>query len=525
MLRRRLANLLSFRAQFGFIVLALALALRLALVPTARFTNDEARAWAEAVDIANGAGMPLLGQPVTGGPARVPGPFVPWTLALSQVGGASPERAYALVALLGSLAVLVTWHALRRPFGEAGALAVGLLLATSPWSTLYSVSTLTVSLVALPCAVAILAVVRLRERPTPGWTAVLMAAAALLPQAHLSAPALWAALGVLVLPVLGRLPRRGVLAGVALTGLFYAPMLVHELRTGWQNAHALMHGPAGGASGPGVERLLLQTAHLLTLDTSHRELLGDWTGLRPGDLLAAFWHGTPLRPAEPFAVSARVLSAVLALAVVGSWAATLLRSPWRRRAPSPEPRALPDEARGFAWAALAGVATAAGLLALSGREAAPHYVQPLLPFLLAPVAPLVAHAMRGPRAARAVVWGTLGLVAVGGVEASLAVSRRVDAPRGLAVQRRVAQWLVVEADTLPRPVDLDVRVDPAGPREPWPLGHVVHLVLGIDVRVTSAREPPTLILARPGDPPPPGYALTLDAGAALLYRRSSENAP
>ncbi len=513
-------------AWLGLALFGLALALRLAVVPTARFTADESSAWADAVQTARGEQLPLLGQPINGGEARVPGPAVPWVLALSQLPGASAMGLYAWMALLGSAAVLLVWHALRRPFGEPGALAAGLLLATSPWGVFHSVATNTVSLMPLPVALALLAAVRVAERPRPAWTAVLLGAAALLAQVHLSAPAVWVALLVVAGPSLRRLPRRGLVAGLGLVLLLQVPWVLSELQTGGANLRALAtddrpRTPTLETAAPALEA----TLRLLTLDTSHRELAGDWGGVPRDRRRAALWHGTDLRPVTGFARVTRMASLALVPALLVAmglalWAA--LRR-WRLRAPPPQGE--PPHAR-FAAAALGGMATLIGLVVLAGRGVAAHHPAALQPFLAALVASLVARTPRAPRAARVLVWLGLCLVATGGVEATLAVSRGVDAPYGIAVQRQVAAWVVEHSEQLTSPLELAVDVDAEGPHEPWTIGYLAHLELGrTDLRFRAPGSTPPLVLRRSNAPAPVGCHPVLDAGAAILYRRGAPEAP
>src|SRR6476659_9098943 len=69
----------------GAAIFAVAAAVRLALVETARFTGDEARDYAIGMDIAHGVRFPMRGPVITSGKAQLPGPFSYWLIALPQL--------------------------------------------------------------------------------------------------------------------------------------------------------------------------------------------------------------------------------------------------------------------------------------------------------------------------------------------------------------------------------------------------------------------------------------------------------
>ena len=105
----------------GAAIFVVAAVLRLALMQSARFGGDEARDYAIAVDIAHGRNLPLLGPSITGGRARLPGPFYNWMTAIPRLVTNLPEAGNVLFELSERGRRLVFWLGLRRPFGRGGA--------------------------------------------------------------------------------------------------------------------------------------------------------------------------------------------------------------------------------------------------------------------------------------------------------------------------------------------------------------------------------------------------------------------
>src|SRR5690606_15344449 len=140
--------------------------------------------------------------------------------------------------------------------------------------------------------------------------------------------------------------------------------------------------------------------------------------------LQAAWSGTAPRPFHPLRVFALGASLGLALCAVGAAVTSFLR------------RGLGSNfgAFGYGAAFVAALLANMALLGLAQKQVFGHYVTNLMPFVF------VAYAVLG-RAALARRGTTLALClafvvfAAGGIEATLSVSRRVDARIGLAVHR------------------------------------------------------------------------------------------
>ena len=269
----------------GAAIFVAAAALRLALVQSARFTGDEARDYAIGMDIAHGVRFPMLGPVITSGAAQLPGPFSYWLIAFPQLFSRAPEAGNIFFELMGAASVWMFWFALRRPFGEAPATFAAALLAFSPWSALFGDRVWNPNAFLVFATLALLAAVKLRERPTSAWSAVLLVACLLLPQLHSSAPVVWLAVLPLVWGTVRRWNRRWLALGVVVVALLYLPLAIHEAQTGFGNARAFIAETVGGhkktAPGASLSFLLspVYCLRFLTLDVTYHELSGYWGGL------------------------------------------------------------------------------------------------------------------------------------------------------------------------------------------------------------------------------------------------------
>lgn len=412
----------------GAIVFVCALALRLALLHTARFGGDEALFFRIGMDIVEGKGFPLLGTQITDGKGMLPGPTFLYVMALPLLLVRAPEAQYAFVEILGAVTVALFWHAMRRPFGERAAFFAGMLMAFSPWSTLYADRTWNPNVMPFVLVLALLAVVRLRENPRSPWLAVFLPAFAVMPHFHMSAPVAWAGLAVLVFQTLRQWDRRWLGIGLALAAMLYIPLLVHELQTGFGNTRNIFAETVGNMAGH--ERhatsflwIPVYAFRFLTLDATYHELTGYWGGPDELACLKGAWAGTPPRPFHPLRVVA--LASSIALALGALWRA---RHGWRSI---------------WALAFLAALVVNMALLGLAGKQVFGHYVTNLFPFVFVSFASLgraLAGAAARAHARARVAIIALGLVfCVGGAEVTLMVSRRVDARIGLEVHRRTME--------------------------------------------------------------------------------------
>ena len=172
----------------GMLVFFLALALRVALLPSARFGGDEALFFNIGMDIVELKHWPLLGTQITDGAGRLPGPTFLYLMALPLVFFRGPEAQFLFVEVLGAFTATLFWHAMRKPFGERGALFAGVLFALSPWAALYADRTWNPNVMPFFVMLAFLAALRVRENPASRWLVAFLPLAAVLAHLHMSAP-------------------------------------------------------------------------------------------------------------------------------------------------------------------------------------------------------------------------------------------------------------------------------------------------------------------------------------------------
>lgn len=511
-------------------IFVVAAALRLALAQTARFTGDEAHDYAVALELARGREAPALGPPLTDGRARLPGPLYYWMTALPLLFGRSPVGANVFYELLGAGTVVMFWLAVRKPFGEVAAAFAGLLMATSPWSALFGDRVWNPHAFLFVEAVAFLAAVRLRYDPDSRWAAFALPFSALaLPQLHMSAPVVWLALLPLVTPVLRRANRRALAVGLVGGALLYVPYVIFEAHTGMTNTRLLIadvvtqKAKSGGA--PVVSDWLwtpLYALRFLCLDTTYHELSGYWGGLDEAAAWRALWHGSPARPFHPL----RLVALVASLALLAAGVLVVCRRLMRRRPAGAEPAADRRARVGpFGWSALIAVCADALLLAAAGRRVFAHYVIAVFPFVFVIYAALAQATLEASPAGRAyraklAALGALALVvAGGGVEATLSISRRIDARNGLGTVRAVSRRILADATMAGAVPTADLQF--AFPATSYQ--YAVYSRYALDRPLDLRRGPnvPRYRLQRRDDPPPPNALLGSpeeQVGPVTLYR-------
>jgi dolichyl-phosphate-mannose-protein mannosyltransferase len=419
----------------GLAIFVAAAALRVSLVETARFTGDESRDYAIDVDIAHGRAFPLLGPVLTGGQARLPGPLFHWLGAIPYLVCSQPEAGNLLFELLGALTVWMFWLSVRPAFGQGAATFAAALMAFSPWSALFGDRVWNPHAFLLCEGLALLAVVRLSERPGSKWAIVLPVACLALPQLHMSAPVVWLALVPLAASSWRRWNRRYLVVGLALGALLYIPFTVHEWETHFGNTRAFLSETFAtkkpGRTNTSFLLTPIYVARFLTLDVTYHELSGYWGGLDERAAWHALWFGSPARPANPLRLAALLASLLLlALAIVAAGSHA-----WRSRRESG--RSLGS----FARAAAVAIVLDFAFLAATNKQIFAHYVSLTLPFAFVVYAQLWRSAVGGPRPTlrRGVLVALAVAFCLGGIEATRSISTRIDGRNGLAVHRAVSR--------------------------------------------------------------------------------------
>jgi hypothetical protein len=514
----------------GAAIFVAAAALRLALVQSARFTGDEARDYAIGMDIAHGVRFPMLGPVITSGAAQLPGPFSYWLIAFPQLFSRAPEAGNIFFELMGAASVWMFWFALRRPFGEAPATFAAALLAFSPWSALFGDRVWNPNAFLVFATLALLAAVKLRERPTSAWSAVLLVACLLLPQLHSSAPVVWLAVLPLVWGTVRRWNRRWLALGVVVVALLYLPLAIHEAQTGFGNARAFIAETVGGhkktAPGASLSFLLspVYCLRFLTLDVTYHELSGYWGGLNEAAAWHALWYGSPARPFHPLRLLA--LLASLALPLLAAIAA--IRGARARKrdggatntdaAANAVDPAAHASLRPFALAALVGVVANLGLLAVTSKLVFAHYVTPALPFVFLLFAAGARAGFAHPRLKLALL-ALAAIVGAGGIEATLSISRRIDGRNGLAVHRAVTRRVLDDCAAAQRSLAAcPARLDFGFVAMTYTYGIFARTALGTPIRWEATPSGFAYRLLKRADPPPPTEFPITMSGPVNLYR-------
>ena len=189
---------------------------------------------------------------------------------------------------------------------------------------------------------------------------------------------------------------------------------------------------------------------------------------------------------------------------------------------APAPRA-PDggqSLRPFAIAALVAVVADVGLLAVTSKQVFAHYVTPTLPFVFVVFA-AGARAAFADRRLKVALLALAAIVCVGGVEATLSISRRVDGRNGLAVHRAVARRVLDDCAAQARArADCPARLDFGFPAMLYTHGIFARVALATPIRWEANPNGFAYRLQKREDPPPPGAGAfpTTALGPVNLYR-------
>jgi 4-amino-4-deoxy-L-arabinose transferase-like glycosyltransferase len=257
LIRRLLAD--DRIALAGLLILA-ALTRLPGLVQRAEFDGDQGHDVLTLLRFTRDGVVPLLGPPTSIGDFHH-GAFYYFLLApAAALSGSDPVAVVAEIALLGIAAVGVTWWLGRAIGGPWAGLIAGSLLALSPAAIDESTFIWNPNPIPLFAAAALAAAWRAHTTGRARWWVLALASAGVVFQLHV--------LGIVfVPPILGLLAadwasarsrgdppaaRRLLgagLAGLGVIALLFVPLLVHELRTDFEEVrHAIAFFTAGSSS-------------------------------------------------------------------------------------------------------------------------------------------------------------------------------------------------------------------------------------------------------------------------------------
>lgn len=287
--RRRLLK----RVVMGFTIGCLALGFTVRAVAGwhGYFADDESLFWATGVQIARGDAFPLVGPPISGSPAGLPGPLFYWVCALPAFVSAHPYAQSLFYAAFAELGVLAFAAFLRRWWGLRAAAVFLVFSIGAPYLVAYSDRVWAGNLFFTLCAGVVWLTSRLISRPGRRADAfVLGALAVAMPQLHLSTAHLVLMSFVALLAFRRKPSLKWLVLGAFVGALFYVPYLVHELRTDFSNTLAIRAHAAGvpSRSATALGNLYISFLGLGTTDLSYLFGRGYWYAFDQ----ISFWRGT-----------------------------------------------------------------------------------------------------------------------------------------------------------------------------------------------------------------------------------------
>jgi Dolichyl-phosphate-mannose-protein mannosyltransferase len=182
-----------------------------------------------------------------GSAARVPGGFLHYFWVLPTLISKDPELSYQFCVLLGMLALIPFYLAMRRSFGAVAAITATMVLLASPilfgtltrlWNPSFQVPFTILSYAFL--------VRLLAERHTPSFK-WLVASLVVGMQMHLSTYLLVVCVIVALLLTRTRIPWKAGAAALFLTVLLLLPYLIGEVTSGWDNIRQMVGSQGAGA--------------------------------------------------------------------------------------------------------------------------------------------------------------------------------------------------------------------------------------------------------------------------------------
>jgi len=476
---------------FSLSLFCLALYVRLELVSTARFSDDEAGFFSVGKAIIVDQKFPQLGPGLSGGKAHSPGPLLYYFVALGQVFYPNPEASNILIALLGAISVIFIFSALSWEFSRQACAFAAIFFAFSPWHIFYSDHISNTPLLMFVASLAFWLVMRLRKRTESWAVSLLVFLCALMPQLHLSCPFLWVGFYCLLNGRFRDWKISAVGLGLLMALICYFPYLEHEWQTQLGNFRAFTSAHGGGGRNGRFLYVPLYLFRFLTLDTTDFELAGYWGAYKQLDALKAAFLGSEVRPFSIFRLFNFVSSLTLAMAVI--------RLSFKERAKAKYKPFF----RALGFSALFDML----LLAVLGKDFYSHYAVPPMIFL----APLIAIAVENVhRKYTPVIFVVLGIFVIGGVESVFVISKQFDARNGLAVERMVLNYLLATE----QPVSLEFKFKSTlGP----------YKILAKEVYrkplVIDAASEHKFVLGLVGTETPDGYEVIEQKAPVILFKK------
>jgi 4-amino-4-deoxy-L-arabinose transferase-like glycosyltransferase len=232
------------------------------LAQRAEFDGDQGHDMLTLLRFAREGVFPLLGPPTSIGDFHH-GAFYYLLLApVAALENSDPVAVVTAIAVMGILAVAVTWWLARSMGGRLAGLIAGAILALSPAAIDESTFLWNPNPIPLFAAIALASAWRARQTRHARWWVPALLGSGIVFQLHV--------LGVVFLPPIlallviewRRARRRddrwlarwivwAGLAGMALVALLFVPLLVHELQNNWSEVHNALVYFTSSAPAPG----------------------------------------------------------------------------------------------------------------------------------------------------------------------------------------------------------------------------------------------------------------------------------
>jgi Dolichyl-phosphate-mannose-protein mannosyltransferase len=244
------------------------------LAQRAEFDGDQGHDMLTLLRFTREGVFPLLGPPTSIGDFHH-GAFYYLLLApVAALSNSDPVAVVTTIAVMGILAVALTWWLARAMGGRLAGLIAGAILALSPAAIDESTFLWNPNPIPLFAGIALASAWRARQTRHARWWVAALLSAGIVFQLHvLGVVFLPPILALLVIewrrarrrddPWLARWILRAGLAGIALIGLLFVPLLVHELQNNWSEVHNAIAYFTSSAASPG--ELALPARLLFTL--------------------------------------------------------------------------------------------------------------------------------------------------------------------------------------------------------------------------------------------------------------------
>ena len=217
-----------------------------------RFDADQGHDMASLVAFTRDGVLPLLGPKTSVGEFHH-GAFYYYLLApAAWISGGDPVAVTVFIALLGIAAVALTWWLGRALGGPVAGLVAGMLLAVSPAAIEESTFIWNPNPIGCFAALALATAWKGHASGRARWWALAIGSAGVVAQLHvLGLVFLIAILGVAIFELRrDRSVSLGLLGGLAIVVLLFAPLAAHELGSGFSETRAMVQyvGGAGGTT-------------------------------------------------------------------------------------------------------------------------------------------------------------------------------------------------------------------------------------------------------------------------------------